>query len=202
MHEDFETLCRTGRCNGPGSVGRAESQPEHAATCEAPVDLGDITMTDDAKCPPKCPEPDLIAPKSKPKLAQQYTTVMNDSTTWCAVASERQRKKLERIFSISEEEERQERLRNGKAETWPFRDERRLEMAIDTFMAVVISANSLFLGLFLDHTTDEYKGGWLLASGVFTVLFWLELVMKIYLHGVKEFFCGSQCIAHCYDVSL
>jgi len=59
----------------------------------------------------------------------------------------------------------------------------------DSSIAQVILLNAMFLGLSLEYSDDSTA--WVTVEVLFTVIFWFELLLKLKIHGCKEWFGGE-----------
>eukprot|EP00928_Gymnodinium_smaydae_P002827 TRINITY_DN11030_c0_g1_i1.p1 TRINITY_DN11030_c0_g1~~TRINITY_DN11030_c0_g1_i1.p1 ORF type:complete len:696 (-),score=123.33 TRINITY_DN11030_c0_g1_i1:132-2219(-) len=73
-----------------------------------------------------------------------------------------------------------------------------LDLTIDSVIAVFICFNALSIGV----SMDSEEGYWLYVDIAFTVIFLVELSMKLMLHGFKGQFCGPSALSNIFDASL
>jgi len=66
----------------------------------------------------------------------------------------------------------------------------KVEFAFDSIVAQVILCNAVFVGVSLDYA--DRSAGWLIGELMFAMIFWLELVLKLRLHGFKQWYCGMS----------
>mmetsp|Transcript_55299 Transcript_55299/g.109858 ORF Transcript_55299/g.109858 Transcript_55299/m.109858 type:complete len:653 (+) Transcript_55299:123-2081(+) len=81
------------------------------------------------------------------------------------------------------------------------KDKKTLDLLVDSFVGVVILANSIFLGLSMDAKSAS-RGGYLLAEIIFTVIFCIEIILKIRIHGFYEQYCGKEWLSNIFDATV
>jgi len=81
------------------------------------------------------------------------------------------------------------------------KDKKTLDLLVDSFVGVVILANSIFLGLSMDAKSAS-RGGYLLAEIIFTVIFCIEIILKIRIHGFYEQYCGKEWLSNIFDATI
>lgn len=127
---------------------------------------------------------------------------------------EMKRKHIQHIFEVNHEVEKKEtKLQRKRAKmkhegifgyllTMP---PDKIEVMIDSIMSIVIFANSVFIGLSMDANdggvTDRIDG-WIIADITFTIIFLLELCVKLKLHGFCGHFCGNDKCSNIFDTAL
>jgi len=79
--------------------------------------------------------------------------------------------------------------------------ERYIEMAFDSFIGVAILANAIFIGLSMD-AEDPGGTSWLIVEWAFAILFWIELCIKLCLHGWRKQYCGNEACSNIFDAVL
>jgi len=115
-----------------------------------------------------------------------------------------QKDKLRRLFLLAEEEEAAEKLA-AKSKTIRERvnyylEPENQELLIDSIMAAMIFANAVFVGVSMDHSDGSF--GWLLVDFLFSLLFIVELLLKVRLHGVRGHFFADGRLLNIGDVTL
>eukprot|EP00928_Gymnodinium_smaydae_P038994 TRINITY_DN26748_c0_g3_i2.p1 TRINITY_DN26748_c0_g3~~TRINITY_DN26748_c0_g3_i2.p1 ORF type:complete len:683 (+),score=82.29 TRINITY_DN26748_c0_g3_i2:81-2051(+) len=117
---------------------------------------------------------------------------------------ERRIHRLRRIFSIAKygPSERSEQRSDMKShlDRLRSRDIHEIEIVADAFMGLVILANSIFIGVALDHNNGEV--GWLVCNVLFSLLFLCELAFKICAQGFVRQFCGPSWLSNGFDAFL
>merc|ERR1719433_197925 len=69
-------------------------------------------------------------------------------------------------------------------------DANAIEFFFDTIIAQVIVCNAVFVGVSLDY--EDGSKPWLAIEIIFAIIFWAELLLKLWLHGLKEWYCGAK----------
>jgi hypothetical protein len=69
-------------------------------------------------------------------------------------------------------------------------DWQELEFGFDTIVALVIFCNAVYVGVSLDYADDS--PGWLVGEFIFAITFWLELLLKLKLHGWRSWYFGMS----------
>jgi hypothetical protein len=64
-----------------------------------------------------------------------------------------------------------------------------LEIYVDTVMSVVILANTICIGVSLDHGSRD---AWLVVDALFCMVFIIEYIGRIYMHGFYGYYCGAD----------
>eukprot|EP00929_Paragymnodinium_shiwhaense_P021477 TRINITY_DN14001_c0_g2_i2.p1 TRINITY_DN14001_c0_g2~~TRINITY_DN14001_c0_g2_i2.p1 ORF type:complete len:673 (+),score=81.20 TRINITY_DN14001_c0_g2_i2:67-2019(+) len=75
------------------------------------------------------------------------------------------------------------------------------EVAVDSFIGVIILVNAVFIGYCIDASESE-AGSIFAIDCVFSLLFLLELLFKIALNGLRSHFCGDARKLNAFDFSL
>jgi hypothetical protein len=77
-----------------------------------------------------------------------------------------------------------------------------LELIFDSAIGGIILLNAVFLGLSMD-SPNANTGGWLIIEIIFGLLFWMELLTKLYVHGWREQFLGGKdSMSNTFDACL
>jgi len=81
------------------------------------------------------------------------------------------------------------------------KDQRKVEFVVDSLIGGVIVANSLFLGFSMDADSSS-TGGYLIAELIFTSIFLAEIVLKVYLNGFSQQYCGNERLSNIFDATV
>merc|ERR1719362_1442035 len=81
------------------------------------------------------------------------------------------------------------------------KDAKTVELLVDSFVGVAILANSLFLGFSMDAESTS-SGAYLVAEIVFTAIFLGEVILKIYLRGFYQQYCGKEWLTNIFDATI
>eukprot|EP00928_Gymnodinium_smaydae_P018327 TRINITY_DN16982_c0_g1_i2.p1 TRINITY_DN16982_c0_g1~~TRINITY_DN16982_c0_g1_i2.p1 ORF type:complete len:602 (-),score=119.15 TRINITY_DN16982_c0_g1_i2:7-1812(-) len=76
-----------------------------------------------------------------------------------------------------------------------------LELVIDSAMGIIITLNAAFIGMRMD-ADDPNSTIWAALDIVFTVIFLIELSIKIRMHGICFQFCGPSRASNCFDAFI
>eukprot|EP00419_Tripos_fusus_P030609 CAMPEP_0172784152 /NCGR_PEP_ID=MMETSP1074-20121228/204798_1 /TAXON_ID=2916 /ORGANISM="Ceratium fusus, Strain PA161109" /LENGTH=686 /DNA_ID=CAMNT_0013621153 /DNA_START=46 /DNA_END=2106 /DNA_ORIENTATION=+ len=81
------------------------------------------------------------------------------------------------------------------------KDKKTLDLLVDSFVGVVILANSIFLGLSMDAKSAT-NGGFLVAEIIFTIIFCVEIILKVRIHGFHEQYYGKEWLSNIFDATI
>lgn len=117
------------------------------------------------------------------------------------------RQTLNRMFTKAEEANREamklrmakrDRLRYYSDELWAtWKSNERFSDALDVVVSITICINAIFLGLSMDYSDGSLP--WTIADLVFSFIFVLEVVFKVYMYGLSGHFCGSTALMNWFD---
>eukprot|EP00928_Gymnodinium_smaydae_P056777 TRINITY_DN40101_c0_g1_i1.p1 TRINITY_DN40101_c0_g1~~TRINITY_DN40101_c0_g1_i1.p1 ORF type:complete len:588 (+),score=118.93 TRINITY_DN40101_c0_g1_i1:136-1764(+) len=129
--------------------------------------------------------------------------------------------KLQKLFQFREEEEERlealnlSKLAHGsigefvRAQMRKLKTDRSFKASIllwfdyvlDSVMGFIIAANAVFLGAQMDADNGR-EGTWMLLDMMFSLIFLLELGLKLALNGFRGQFCGNNQFSNCFDAVL
>lgn len=72
---------------------------------------------------------------------------------------------------------------------------------LDSAVALVILLNAVVSSLSMD-VKDPNNVGWLAIGCIFATLFWAELVIKVWMFGCRELYCGKGALSNLFDAGL
>mmetsp|Transcript_134896 Transcript_134896/g.269167 ORF Transcript_134896/g.269167 Transcript_134896/m.269167 type:complete len:599 (+) Transcript_134896:111-1907(+) len=75
------------------------------------------------------------------------------------------------------------------------------ELILDSIIGVVIFTNALFVGISMD-SSPEQAAELIPVDICYGILFWGEMLLKLYLHGCRERYCGPEGFANQFDLAL
>lgn len=70
------------------------------------------------------------------------------------------------------------------------------------FISLMITFNAVFLGVATDYADDESGGIWFVFESIFGVVFFIELILRLYMQSLKEFFTDGWNVFDFLLVSL
>jgi len=77
----------------------------------------------------------------------------------------------------------------------------KLEFLVDSCIGAVICGNALFTGMSMDAESDS-SGWYLTAQVIFTDIFWAEMILKVYIHGCRQHYCGNDRLSNIFDATV
>jgi len=80
-------------------------------------------------------------------------------------------------------------------------DKHVFEMTFESFIGLVIILNAIFIGVSMD-VDDPQATPMFVIEWIFAILFWTELMVKLYVHGWKDTYCGRDACSNIFDCTL
>eukprot|EP00928_Gymnodinium_smaydae_P062677 TRINITY_DN4648_c0_g1_i1.p1 TRINITY_DN4648_c0_g1~~TRINITY_DN4648_c0_g1_i1.p1 ORF type:complete len:586 (+),score=103.54 TRINITY_DN4648_c0_g1_i1:68-1825(+) len=74
------------------------------------------------------------------------------------------------------------------------------DLWLDTLVGTLIVLNAVFIGIRIDY--DSSHIGWILVDVFFSLVFMVEVMLKLYVQGLNGYFCGPHKASNVFDVSL
>lgn len=185
----------------PAVMGKAPSangSPKNFVSPEACMKVE--LLTENAKVDESSP---LAVHGTVPTVSSPSKGLLRKATTQ-TFGFNLQKKALHRMFTLAEEEEDNER-NAAECKTWAetaakYMSKDVFEMTIDSVMAVVISINAVFVGFSVDYSDGSFA--WVFVDFMFSLIFVIELSLKLRLHGFRRNFCAKGKLSNILDVSL
>jgi len=80
-------------------------------------------------------------------------------------------------------------------------DSKKFEAVFNSVIGLIIVANAICLGLSMDMV-DSHARTFLTLDATFSILFLLELIVKVCANGFREQYCGSDAILNWFDAVI
>eukprot|EP00928_Gymnodinium_smaydae_P036310 TRINITY_DN2539_c0_g1_i1.p1 TRINITY_DN2539_c0_g1~~TRINITY_DN2539_c0_g1_i1.p1 ORF type:complete len:591 (-),score=98.65 TRINITY_DN2539_c0_g1_i1:293-2065(-) len=177
---------------------------------------GRVVLTCDPASPTRIVSGDCLSPKLSSKRGlRKSVSMLNPEFAMRSVPSDEKRRPSKSSFSGAMQTEDSDKAtlqkmfqafeisqseREARTCCSIFKDRDRMEMALDSAIAVVIILNALFIGIRTDHENEDIY--WFVIDVSFSVIFLIELAIKLSLHGCRGQFCGPSKYSNCFDACL
>jgi hypothetical protein len=177
---------------------------------QSPPALGALPLIQRDRLPPSLTDVSAASIQDAPFIKQISSTKSPSAAQQDKATFMRRKKRLERILEVNEHLETREVESNaaiqkkksgGRLNEWLLMDRKEIENTIDNLMCVVISANAIFIGISLDYA-GEGMNSFQITDITFTVIFLIELTLKLVLHGFYVHFCGKEKYTNIFDTTL